>query len=131
MKNLIKRYWQLLAGMMAGVLLAGAGLGLVVATNGLDNEAGEIENIAPGALSVTDEEARAAVLEAYPGVTSVRLISTPRTTARSCMMWILTPARRLWLMPGPARSSARKLTMPTAATTMNRRTAPTDVAFRD
>jgi hypothetical protein len=69
MKNLIKRYWQLLAGMMAGVLLAGAGLGLVVATNGLDNEAGEIENIAPGALSVTDEEARAAVLEAYPGVT--------------------------------------------------------------
>jgi uncharacterized membrane protein YkoI len=50
--------------------LAGAGLGVVVATGGVDtSDAGEIENIAPGALSVTDEQARAAVLAAYPGVT--------------------------------------------------------------
>ena len=69
MKNLFKRYGQLLAGLMVGVLLAGAGLGVVVATTGDSGEAGEIEDIAPGALSVTDEEARAAVLEAYPGVT--------------------------------------------------------------
>jgi hypothetical protein len=69
MKNLFKRYWQLIVGLMVGALLAGAGLGVVVATGGIDGDAGEIEDIAPGALSVTDEEARAAVLEAYPDAT--------------------------------------------------------------
>jgi hypothetical protein len=69
MKKFFSRYWQLLVGLMVGVLLAGAGLGIVVATGGVDDDAGEIENIAPGALSVTDEEARTAVLEVYPGET--------------------------------------------------------------
>lgn len=68
MKNLFKRYWQVLAGLMIGLILTGVGLGVVMATGAVETgEAGEIENIAPGALSVTDEEARAAVLEAYPG----------------------------------------------------------------
>lgn len=69
MRQLFKRYWQLLAGLAVGILLGGAGLGVVAATGKLDDDSGEIENIAPGALSLTDEEARAAVLEAYPGVT--------------------------------------------------------------
>jgi hypothetical protein len=65
MKKLFKRYGQLLAGLAVGIILIGAGLGMVAATGGLDDDSGEIENIAPGALSVTDEEARAAV-RIYP-----------------------------------------------------------------
>lgn len=70
MKTLLQRHWKLLVGMVLGALLVGGGIGIVAATGGFDGgEAGEIENIAPGALSVTDEEARAAVLDAYPGAT--------------------------------------------------------------
>ncbi len=69
MKNFVKRYGLFIAGLIVGMALIGVGLGVVAATGGLDDDAGEIENIAPGALGITDEEARAAVLEAYPGTT--------------------------------------------------------------
>lgn len=59
-------------GLIAGLILATAGLGAVAATGVADStidadDYGELESIAPGAISITDTEAREAVLDAYPG----------------------------------------------------------------
>ena len=61
-----------LFGLLVGLVLAVAGMGIVTASGVTDDDdVGEIESIDRGALSVTDIEARDAVLEAYPG-TSVQ-----------------------------------------------------------
>lgn len=63
----MKRYFLI---SVVGLVVVVMGFSIVAAT-GIDNDrdAGEIENIAPGAISVTDQQARDLVLEAYPGTT--------------------------------------------------------------
>lgn len=57
---------RFLVGFVAGLLIAVAGFGIVAATGPTDNESGEIEDIAPGALNITDQEARDLVQGEYP-----------------------------------------------------------------
>lgn len=71
MVNIGKRFKinrTFLLGLLVGIALAVAGMG-IAAASGLtdDGDVGEIESIERGAISVTDIEARDAVLEAYPG----------------------------------------------------------------
>ncbi|MCI0712873.1 MAG: PepSY domain-containing protein [Chloroflexi bacterium] len=72
MENTTKRFTinrTFILGIIAGIALAVAGMGIVAASGAGDDDAGEIESIERGALNVTDIEARDAVLEAYPGTT--------------------------------------------------------------
>lgn len=57
---------KFLAGVLVGIVVVVAGVGITAAGGGLDDDIGEIESIAPGALNITDTQARAAVQEAYP-----------------------------------------------------------------
>jgi len=57
---------RFLVGFVAGLLIAVAGFGIVAATGPTDDESGEIEDIAPGALNITDQEARDLVQDEYP-----------------------------------------------------------------
>ena len=61
--------WRFIAGLAVGLIIGVAGLGIVSATGALDDDVGEIEDIPAGAISVTDQEARDLVLDAYPGTT--------------------------------------------------------------
>lgn len=71
MENITKRFKinrTFILGLIVGIALAVAGMGIVAASGVADDgDVGEIESIDRGAISVTDIEARDAVLEAYPG----------------------------------------------------------------
>lgn len=59
-----------IVGLLLGVVIAAAGIGIVTASGITDDDAsGEIEDIAPGALNVTDSQAREVVLGDYPNTT--------------------------------------------------------------
>ena len=63
---------KFLLGLMVGLLIASTVMGGVVTATGAmqgDGSNGEIENIEPGMLNITDTQAREAVMQAYPDAT--------------------------------------------------------------
>lgn len=63
---------KFLLGLMVGLLIASTVMGGVVTATGAmqgDGANGEIENIEPGMLNITDTQAREAVMQAYPDAT--------------------------------------------------------------
>ena len=63
---------SLVMGLLVGLLIGAVGFGGIATATGrlqTSNTSGEVENIAPSALNITDTQARDAVTAAYPDAT--------------------------------------------------------------